>query len=135
MATFGALALYRWIDSGMLFFGLLSLRDGLACYYFNSETGARSTIVLGSVASILSFDCTSVILFFSKPKCIYGGGFVLNFLSITGFLLATLATIELGDRFGVSPAARGQRCQTGVYKWLGHPMYTGYMMRAGLCTG
>jgi protein-S-isoprenylcysteine O-methyltransferase Ste14 len=51
---------------------------------------------------------------------------VTNLLVIIGFLLATLATIELGDSMGVSPAYRGKVCRTGIYRWVKHPMYLGY---------
>ncbi len=51
---------------------------------------------------------------------------VIDTIFITGFLLSSLATIDIGDRFGVSPAARGDKVTTGIYKYLKHPMYTGY---------
>ena len=45
-----------------------------------------------------------------------------------GFLIVTLATIELGQRLGVSPAKRGEVCSSGVYRYLNHPMYVGYAL-------
>jgi protein-S-isoprenylcysteine O-methyltransferase Ste14 len=47
-------------------------------------------------------------------------------LSVVGFSLATIALFELGTSFGVSPASRGV-VRTGVYRWMGHPIYIGYV--------
>jgi protein-S-isoprenylcysteine O-methyltransferase Ste14 len=46
-------------------------------------------------------------------------------ISIIGFSISTLALIELGNSFGVSPANRGM-ISSGVYRFTNHPMYLGY---------
>jgi len=49
----------------------------------------------------------------------------INILTTLGFCLSTLALIDLGKSFGVSPAKR-HVVNTGVYKFFNHPMYLGY---------
>jgi hypothetical protein len=49
-------------------------------------------------------------------------------LGIAGSLLSTWAMIDLGRRFGISPAKRGDVCRSGLYRWFRHPMYLGYAM-------
>ena len=51
-----------------------------------------------------------------------------DLFAIAGFLIVTWATIDLGTKIGVSPAKRGTRCTKGLYKFLGHPMYIGYIV-------
>jgi protein-S-isoprenylcysteine O-methyltransferase Ste14 len=54
-------------------------------------------------------------------------------LATIGFALATVALFELGSAFGVSPANRG-RVTSGIYRFIGHPMYLGYILsEVGLC--
>jgi len=49
-------------------------------------------------------------------------------LALAGSLLSTWALFDLGRRFGVAPARRGDICRTGAYRWLRHPIYLGYAM-------
>ena len=128
MAACAALAVYRWQASGYLFFALMALRDFLVCSLLLVRRAPRATggtrdIVLAYASSFLVF------LYQSAPTGVGATGYVTaNTLFVVGFLLATLATLELGDRMGVSPAKRGVICNTGVYRMLKHPMYTGYIV-------
>jgi len=49
-------------------------------------------------------------------------------LSLVGAFLSTWAIIDLGRRFGVAPAKRGDICRTGLYRWFRHPIYLGYAL-------
>ncbi len=49
-------------------------------------------------------------------------------LILSGAVLSTLAQINLGRQFGVSPAKRGVVCRTGLYRWVDHPIYWGYFL-------
>ena len=49
-----------------------------------------------------------------------------HLLAALGYGLSTLAMVDLGTSFGITPASRGGRCRTGVYRFLNHPMYIGY---------
>jgi protein-S-isoprenylcysteine O-methyltransferase Ste14 len=51
-----------------------------------------------------------------------------HLLTILGFLIVIWATIDLGNRLGVSAAKRGDRCTTGIYRYFKHPMYIGYVI-------
>jgi len=48
-----------------------------------------------------------------------------------GALFSTWALFTLGRQFGISPAKRGERCRTGPYRWLRHPIYIGYALVEG----
>ena len=50
-----------------------------------------------------------------------------SLLSILGFLLVTFATLELGSSMGISPARR-ELVKSGIYRYIKHPMYTGYII-------
>ena len=56
---------------------------------------------------------------------------IADIMSITGFLIATWATIDLGKQLGVSPAKRGRRHEGGLYRYCRHPMYLGYAVAQG----
>lgn len=51
-----------------------------------------------------------------------------NFLGVLGYSIATMAAIELGNQFSISPSPRGDRIESGLYRFLRHPMYTGYLI-------
>lgn len=126
MASFGAIALKRWHESGALFLLLFGLRDWIAAYFFWVRKEASSEGHIGHAA--LAYISTSLPLFCSYP--VQGSGVLASLLSnllvIVGFLVVTLATIELADRIGVTPAKRGEICRSGIYRLFSHPMYLGY---------
>ncbi|MCB0369615.1 MAG: hypothetical protein KDD45_09270, partial [Bdellovibrionales bacterium] len=50
-----------------------------------------------------------------------------DLLATVGFLIVVLATVELGTSIGISPANRGV-VRSGVYGYVKHPMYFGYVV-------
>ena len=48
-------------------------------------------------------------------------------LLFTGATIALMAKLFLGRSFGVVPANRGVK-DRGVYRWVRHPMYAGYIL-------
>ena len=72
------------------------------------------------------------LLYLNPTTEIRGLFFFSSLLSILGFLLVTFATLELGSSIGISPAHR-EIVKSGVYRYIKHPMYTGYIIsEAGL---
>lgn len=124
MFGFGAIAFYRWYQSQLLFFLLLVLRDFVAAYFFLKRTEAKDKS--GNFMAVVSYISSTIPLLYFGPEQ-FNSKLILysNLLAIGGFLLVTLATIELGSSIGVSPARR-ILITSGVYKWLRHPMYVGY---------
>ncbi len=41
--------------------------------------------------------------------------------------MVTFATLELGPSMGISPARR-EIVKSGIYRYIKHPMYTGYII-------
>lgn len=128
MALFGIVAAWRWYSTLSLFFALLAFRDFVAAYYFSVR--GKSKAHGSRFASILAYVSTALPLLYRAPGEPPSLPIALaaNLLFILGFLISTLATIELGSRMGVSPAVRGSLCKTGIYRWIRHPMYTGYIV-------
>jgi protein-S-isoprenylcysteine O-methyltransferase Ste14 len=52
---------------------------------------------------------------------------VSTMLLFTGATIALMAKLFLGRSFGVVPANRGVK-DHGVYRWVRHPMYAGYIL-------
>jgi len=78
---------------------------------------------------VFSYVSTAVPLFYFHATTTNSHLFLAAaLLSIFGFLISTLAVIELGDRIGIAAAKRGDICQTGVYQYMKHPMYIGYII-------
>ena len=125
MAGFGFLAAARWNLTGELFYVLMAVRDFLAAYFF----ATRYSAVRGTNAynSFIAYISTALpLLYYSPPYVSPTNHSLADSFAIIGYLLVTLATIELGDKFGISPAKRGARVTTGVYQYFKHPMYIGY---------
>lgn len=127
MFGFGVIALHRWQESGYLFFLLLAVREFVAAYFFLVR---KKAVVASSFRSSLLAWGSSIL-----PLCYVGSSghstpttyFIFEALAIVGFGLAALATLDLGSSLGVSPARRSV-VKTGVYRWLKHPMYLGYVI-------
>jgi protein-S-isoprenylcysteine O-methyltransferase Ste14 len=128
MALFAALAGYRWQRSGSMFFALLLFRDALwAAFFLLRATPAKRGSTKDSAVAYLSTALP--LLYLPAREATIPGLFLLaNVLSVAGFLLATLAIIELGTQAGVAPAVRGERRSSGLYRYFRHPMYAGYIM-------
>jgi len=107
-------------------------RDVLAAGFLltrRPSVGAKVTGTRGRGLAMLAYVSSAIPLFYFGPVGEVSPGLRLasDFLIIGGYALATLALIELGRSFGVSPANRGW-VASGVYRWTSHPMYVGYAM-------
>jgi len=129
MLSFGIISFMRWRTSGELFFLLLFFRDFIAAVFLIKREDA---IKIGNkkMATVAYISSALPLIYFSAPY-----GFETNsvklaadLLAILGFLIVTWATIDLGTKMGISPAKRGTRCTKGLYRFLGHPMYIGYIV-------
>ncbi len=125
MLSFGAISFYRFYTTGIIFFLLMVFRDVLASLFLltrNEKIQDSDSMKF----AFISYFSSAVPIFYLKGNT---NSEMINsistIISIVGFLLSTLALIELGKSFGVSPANRG-RISTGVYKFTNHPMYLGY---------
>lgn len=127
MFGFAGFALWRWHLSGLIFFLLLVLRDIVAAWLLLTRTSSKSARsgyfveILAYVSSGWSF------LYLSADGGAATPSLIASCLSIAGFALSTLALFDLGKSFGVSPADRGL-VRSGVYRYLKHPMYVGYVI-------
>lgn len=126
MFGFGFLAFYRWQQTQLFFFLLLVLRDFAAGYFFLKRKPARAK---GTMATyILAYVSSAMPLLYFGPSVDVRLFFLASdLLAIIGFLLVVFATVELGTSIGISPANRGL-VRSGVYRYIKHPMYTGYII-------
>lgn len=126
MVGFGAVALYRWHQTQLLFFLLLVLRDFTAGYFFLKRNVAHEKAAL--VPSVLAYVSSAMPLLYLGPvgasKALFLGA---DLLFIVGFLMVAFATLELGTSIGISPANRGL-VRSGIYRYVKHPMYLGYVI-------
>lgn len=127
MLGFAIVAFYRWQNSGLIFYLLLILRDVAASWFLltrnpsEAKKSNKSVSVLAYVSSAWPF------LYLSSTTDSSIAHLADSLLAITGFLLSTWALFDLGKSFGVAPANRGF-VRTGVYRYLKHPMYFGYVI-------
>jgi len=126
MFGFGLLALYRWNQTQLIFFLLLVLRDFVVAYFFLKREYAE--IKSSKLISAIAYLSSAMPLFYFSPEFSAKGILLAsNILAIIGFFFVALATIELGTSIGISPAKRSY-VKTGIYKWISHPMYFGYVI-------
>lgn len=126
MIGFGILAFYRWYQTQLLFFLLLVIRDFCAGYFFLKRKPSKEQS--GLSLSILAYISSAMPLLYFDPSTDIKALFALSsLLSILGFLLVTFATLELGSSMGISPARR-ELVKSGIYRYIKHPMYTGYII-------
>lgn len=126
MFGFGLLALYRWQQTQLIFFLLLVLRDFVAGYFFLKRESAQVTS--GKLVSLIAYLSSAMpLLYFGPDHATKEILLASDILAIIGFLFVALATIELGTSIGISPAKRSL-VKSGIYKWIGHPMYVGYAL-------
>ncbi|MDO9181382.1 MAG: methyltransferase [Bacteriovorax sp.] len=127
MLSFGAISFYRFYTTGLIFFLLMVFRDVLAAWFLirrNPNIGEDSN----KFFALASYISSAIPLFYYKES-FNNSNLVLaaGLISIIGFSISTLALIELGNSFGVSPANRGM-ISSGVYRFMNHPMYLGYVI-------
>lgn len=125
MFTFALVAGYRWYTSGLIFFGLLIVRDLAASWFLISrkpnkdKTDSRLSEILAYVSSAWPF------IYLNPQHSLLQASLISSVLAIIGFTISTLAVFDLGSSFGVSPANR-VIVRTGLYRYVRHPMYSGY---------
>lgn len=128
MLVFSAIAVWRWSHAGLIFFALTGLRDLLAAWFLLIRNPNR---VAGrnNFASLLAYASSALPLMYLSPSASTSPitETVAICLAIVGYALATLALIELGPSFGISAANR-EKVTSGVYHWISHPMYLGYVI-------
>ena len=126
MAAFAILAGIRFWESHKVFFALLLFRDAMLSVLFLIRKPPRVSARIGP--TLLAYASTALPLAYFSPSSGVSdwAAFSADILATLGFLIATLAAIDLGRRIGVAPAARGDLCKSGLYRYLRHPMYTGY---------
>lgn len=127
MACFGVIAVYRWNQTGLIFFLLLVIRDFVAAYFFLKRKPSQTKS--NRVQSLVAYASSMMPLIYFAPSEDVSKGLLMvsDLMSILGFLIVALATLELGTSIGISPANRGL-VKSGVYKYIKHPMYTGYVV-------
>lgn len=124
MFLFSIIAIWKWQTTGFIFFALLTLRD-LAATWFLLTRNPSLKKSKPSWKDILAYLSSAFPFFYlgaDTPTNMY---VMVNLITIAGFTLSTLALIELGQSFGVSPSNRGV-VRSGVYRLTKHPMYLGY---------
>ena len=127
MGAFGVIAAWRFQQSGFLLFAMVSLRDFMGAFFLCRRDEAE---VEGSLFErCLAYVSAGLPLLYVGHDGAVSPGIAgtANLLAIGGYGLATLAMIDLGKSFGVGPARRGVLVVTGVYRWVRHPMYVGYV--------
>lgn len=127
MASFGVIAIMRWQQTNLIFFLLLAFRDFIAAYFFlrRNPSQVKSNLLQSAVAYVSSF---MTLVYLPQMENVSKELLMASdLLSIVGFAIVALATIELGTSMGVSPANRGI-VRSGVYKFIKHPMYAGYVV-------
>jgi protein-S-isoprenylcysteine O-methyltransferase Ste14 len=129
MAAFACTSAWRFMNTHYLYFALICFRDILASSFLliRSPSTASGNFKQQFIAY---FSSALPLLYLASPgtNLSLNMTLVANLMAVAGFLLATLATIELGSRIGISPAFRNSVCRSGVYKWMRHPMYVGYVL-------
>lgn len=127
MLGFAGYALWRWHLSGFIFFLLLVLRDIVAAWFLLTRNSS-SIKKTNHFIEILAYVSSGwAFLYLSADERTASASLIASCLSIAGFTLSTLALFDLGKSFGISPANRGV-VHTGVYRYLKHPMYVGYVI-------
>ena len=88
----------------------------------------RATVVDRTWAARMIATISIVGVPFIRPT---GGGLAPDaataVLSAVGLLVVIAGKVTLGRSFGLMPANRGIVCR-GIYRWLRHPIYAGYMI-------
>jgi protein-S-isoprenylcysteine O-methyltransferase Ste14 len=127
MLIFAGVALQRWNTSQDFFFLMLFLKDFGAGIFFLSRRPSETRHNTWQ-ASAAYISAAIPLFYLSGGSVPIGLAITSKLMLICGFLISTLAIIELGNQIGISPAKRGKRCRTGVYRIVNHPMYLGYVI-------
>ena len=85
------------------------------------KSDSRINEVIAYLSSAFSF------FYLNSYQSLPYAGLISSMLAVIGFTISTFAVFDLGGSFGVSPANRGI-VRTGLYRYIRHPMYTGYII-------
>jgi len=128
MLLFAGYSAYKWYHIGLIFYGLLFLRHLLLVFFLltrkqnlekQSSIKEKVLAYFSSLVPLLYISSVDKIPLFDELRVF------IPLFSIIGFTIATVAVLDLGTSFGVSPGTRDY-VKTGLYKYLKHPMYIGY---------
>jgi hypothetical protein len=131
--AFALLFSWRFFLNHALIFLLLSFRFWVMSYYVANRFPPEGPISFYQRG--IAYASMSVPFFYHDPLHSVTGPifFFGETLALIGTLLATWGLIDLGRRFGIAPAKRGEVCRSGVYRWLKHPIYVGYALMESDC--
>lgn len=128
MFSFAMIAAFKWQSSGLIFYALVVLRDVAASWFLLTRNQASQKSSFGIQDGLAYVSSAMPFIYFSSStETSFSLLVTASILAIIGFVLSTLSLIELGSSFGVSPANRGV-VRSGVYRFVRHPMYTGYVI-------
>jgi len=119
---------FRFYQVHRLFFLLLAFRFWVISAFLSNRLPPEKAVLLHQ--RLFAYVSKFIPYFYhdASPLAPHLLRPVATFLELAGTVLSTWAVIDLGRRFGVAPAKRGAVCRTGAYRWLRHPIYTGYAM-------
>ncbi len=128
MFSFAVLAFQRWLALEHAFFLLLAFDNLIKSCAFALRLEPTEKSPLYQV--IISYLSAALPLMYlpASDSISLELATVSELIMIGGFLIITLATIDLGMSIGISPAKRGPTVRTGIYNLFRHPMYTGHIV-------
>jgi len=126
--AFAAIFSQRFLVTHAMIFLLLAFRFWLMSVFVANRFPPAKPVPL--VQRGIAYASKSVPFFYHNPLLNTAGSPFLfgDTLALAGALLSTWGVIDLGRRFGIAPAKRGEVCRSGVYRWLRHPIYAGYAL-------
>lgn len=125
MFIFALIAGYRWHNTGIIFFGLLVIRDFTASWFLISRKPNKEKSISRLSEALAYFSSACPFFYLNSSHSLPEIGLISSVLAIVGFTISTLALFDLGSSFGISAANR-DIIRTGLYRYIRHPMYLGY---------
>jgi len=127
MLVFAVIAIYKFNQSGLLFFLMLFLRDIFAAWFLITREISQQKAT-NKIYELLAYTSSALPLFYIQQSDASLFALKLcSLMAIFGFMISTLALFELGTSFGISPTKRSIR-DGGLYRYFRHPMYLGYVI-------
>ncbi len=123
MAVLAVLSFIKWMNTTWFFYLLLAFRDLYLVFFFIKRHEA--TVVANSKQKIMAYASSALPLVYQSGFVTAESSRVATFLFVIGFTVSTLALVDLGYSFGVSPGLR-KPIRNGLYRFVSHPMYIGY---------
>ena len=117
---------YQWLATRESIYLLKLLFNLLVIYFFITRKQAQKVDSSYSAIFIAGLHTIFPLLYGSSQSSA-GLLSLSTTLLLGGLLLSIFAIIDLSESFGVLPADRGTK-QTGLYRWVRHPLYLGYLI-------